>query len=428
MDLHRPVPQTGQRLGLTMRTSLPAISRLRDRPVYGWVVVAAFFLITVIILGVRLSFGVFFKSIEGDFGLTRAATSAVFSAYTALGSLFAILGGWALDRYGPMKLTLLMGLFTGLGLLLTSRTGSHWQLFLTFSLPLAVGGGALFTVSSSTISRWFDKSRTLALGIAQSGAGFGTLVMSPFAAYLIATTDWRMAYVIMGLMAWLVVLPLSGLLFNRTDGAEKLPAGARATGELPDRPFADVFKNRNYWLLFFNFLLFGFCLFLAFTHLVPHATDLGIPVEEAATIMSLVGLTSIVGRILMSIVADRMGRKRTAVVCTLMQAIAILWLIWTQSLWTFYVVAMVFGFGQGGLSPATSAMVGDVFGLRKIGMILGTLDVGFGIGAASGPVIGGFIFDVSHSYAVAFFIGAVAMFIAALLIGLVRQDSGNSRR
>jgi len=175
--------------------------RLKDKLFYGWVVVAAFFIVGTIIWGIRFSFGVFFNSIESEFNLTRAATSTIFSIYMVLGGVFAILGGWALDRYEPRIVVLLMGLFTGLGLLLTSQTNSLWQLFITYSLLLSIGTNATYVVLTSTVSRWFDKKRGLALGIAGSGVGLGMMVMAPFATYLISNFDWRMAYIGIGLIA-----------------------------------------------------------------------------------------------------------------------------------------------------------------------------------------------------------------------------------
>ena len=148
-----------------------SLLRVKDKLFYGWVVVVVFLIIGTTIWGTRFSFGVFFKSIESEFDLTRVATSGVFSVYMVLGIAFAILGGRAADRYGPRIIILLMGLFTGFSLLLTSQTNSTWQLFLTYSLLLSIGTGAMYTVVMSTVSRWFDKKLGVALGIGSSGAG-----------------------------------------------------------------------------------------------------------------------------------------------------------------------------------------------------------------------------------------------------------------
>lgn len=100
-----------------------------------------------------------------------------------------------------------------------------------------------------------------------------------------------------------------------------------------------------------------------------------------------------------------------------------LWLIWAHELWMLYLFALAYGFAEGGIVPSIGALAGDAFGLRRIGSIMGGLEVGLGVGAAIGPAVGGLIFDVSHSYSVAFLIMAVAMLVATLLIALIRQET-----
>lgn len=402
---------------------MPSLLPIKDKLFYGWVVVVAFLIIWLAILGTRFSFGVFFKSIESEFDLTRAATSGVFSVYMVLGSAFAILGGWALDRYGPRIIILLMGLFIG------------------FSLLLSIGTGAIFTVTMSTISRWFDKKRGLAVGIASSGAGLGIVVVAPFAAYLISNFGWRMSYIVMGLIASLIVIPLSRLLRKDPYEIGALPDGAKSHStemgvEKPkneqgsiqstDLSLPQVSRTRSFWVLGFIWLLYASCLHLVLTHIVPHATDMDISAMEAAAVLSLIGGTSIAGRVLMGRASDSIGRKTTAVICSLLQVGAMVWLIWAQDLWMLYLFALVYGFAYGGLTPPVTALIGDTFGLRNIGVILGVLEIGWGVGAAIGPAIGGLIFDVSNSYSTAFLIGAAAMLIVTLLIPLVRQETSRN--
>jgi MFS family permease len=200
--------------------------KIKERPYYGWVIVVAFCIIGTIIAGAGYSFGVFFKSIESEFELSRAVTSGIFSISMIFTAIFAVLGGWALDRYGPRVLLPIMGLFIGLSLLLTSQTNSTWQLFLTYSLLLPIGTGATFVVITSTVSRWFAKKKGLALGIAGSGVGLGALFMAPFATFLIVNFDWRIAYIILGLLAWVIVIPLSKLLKKDPHEIGVLPYGA----------------------------------------------------------------------------------------------------------------------------------------------------------------------------------------------------------
>ena len=131
----------------------------RDKVFYGWVVVIAIIVSNFIMMGVTTSFGVFFKSFESTFGLTRATTSAILSCRMGFSCVFAFIGGWAIDRYGPRIVFTTMGFFIGLSMLLSGLTNAAWQLFITYGLLLAIGVGAAYVVTSSTILRWFDRRR-----------------------------------------------------------------------------------------------------------------------------------------------------------------------------------------------------------------------------------------------------------------------------
>ena len=398
--------------------------------------VGTFFIAGISLYGIPTSFGVFFESIESAFHLNRTETSAVSSVELLLAGVCAFFAGWALDRYGPRIILLLMGLFTGLSLLLTSQTNFLWQLYLTYSLLLAMGTGATYVVSMSTVSRWFDKRRGLALGIASAGGGLGPLLMAPFATYLISNFGWRTAYFVIGLIAWLIVIPLSRLLKRAPYEIGALPDGVKSDsndmGEEEDRirpsglSLPQTFRTRSFWLVLFIWLLYGSNIFLVMTHIVRHARDINFSPMEAATILSLIGGAAIAGKVLFGIASDRIGSKLTSIICALLQAGAMVWLIWAQDLWMLYLFALVFGFTFGGEVPTMAALISDTFGLSRIGTIFGLLEVGFGVGAAIGPAMGGFIFDASGSYSLAFLLGAVTMVIVALLISLIRRETNTN--
>jgi MFS family permease len=410
---------------------------LKDKIFYGWIMVAAFFISGTILAGVQFSFGVFFKSIEVEFAISRVVTSLIPSISMLIGSFFRILGGWAIDRYGPKKILFLMGLFTGLSLILTSQTQALWQILITYSLILPIGTSATFTVSMSTISRWFERRRGLALGIAGSGPGLGMIVIAPLATFLISTLDWRTAYIVMGLIAWLLVIPLSFLLKRDPHSIGALPDGTKLSSQLGQKSLPNSehikkpqeglslpqsLRTKSFWSFILIWVTFGFTIFFISTHMVPHVTDLGFSPLEAASILSLIGVAVLVGRIIFGIISDRFGRKGSLILCAVIRAAMLLCLIWVDQLWVFYLFALVYGLTTGGFSPIMAALISETFGLRRIGAIIGALDIGFGIGAAIGPAIGGFIFDVTESYFIAFIIGAILMLIAIPLILQIRQE------
>ena len=152
-------------------------------------------------IGVKFSFGIFFKSLQSDFDLSRTATSGVFSLFMIFSAVFSVLAGWALDKYGPRLVVSVMGFFIGLSLLLTSQTSSLWQLIPSYSLVLAIGVGGAVPVLLSIVSHWFDKKRGYALGIAGAGMDLGIVIMAPVATLLISTFGWHTSYIVIGLFA-----------------------------------------------------------------------------------------------------------------------------------------------------------------------------------------------------------------------------------
>jgi len=405
----------------------------KDRFYYGWIVVAACLGIGIVSYGIRYSYGVFFKSLEQDFDWSRTLTSGVFSVYMLLCCVFAILGGWALDRYGPKIVVILMGFFTGLSLLLASYTNSQWQLFISYSFLLAVGTGPTYTVTMATASRWFTDKRGLALAIVGSGAGFGIIVMAPLATYLISGYGWQTAYFVIGIIALCTMIPFAlplrkaPVAVATTPDEESLETPRPTTlqeqhlKKQGDFSLPQATKTRNFWLLLFVWLLNSFCLHLVLTHLAPHAIDLGISPMKAAALLTLLGGTSIPGRLIMGRVSDTIGRKQAGIISALCMAGAMLLLALGSDLWILYLFSTIFGFFYGGLDPPIIALIGDIFGMRNIGLIVGVTTVGWSAGAAIGPVLAGYIFDVSGSYFFAFLAGAVGMLIATVLLLLVTR-------
>ncbi|MFC2068505.1 MFS transporter [Chloroflexota bacterium] len=408
------------------------IPRGQPRFYYGWIVLVACLIIVVTATGIRFSFGVFFKPLEADFELSRALTSQIFSVHMVVGSLFTILAGWALDRYKPKILFITMGLLTGFSLLLTSQASELWHVYVSYSLLFAIGSGPVWILASSIALRWFAKERGLASGIVTSGMGIGLMVMTPLSAWLIAGYGWQTSFFILALLAFIIIIPCAFLLkgapyeniaspnsvkmsISRSNAPEK-----EHYGEKEDLSLLQAVRTSTFWLLFFVPFLMACCIFIVFTHIVPHATDLGITPIRAASILSIVGGTEILGRLLMGKASDSIGRKRTIMICVFLTAGAMLLLVWASSLWMFYLFAFMFGFSYGGVAPSFYALIGDFFGMRHIGVIMAVINSTWGIGGAVGPMLAGYIYDVSSSYGLAFVTGTLALLLIAGLVYMLR--------
>ena len=406
---------------------------------YGWVILAVCLIVITISYGARLSFGVFFKSIEQEFGWSRALTSSVFSVYMILGSLFAILAGWIADRYSPKIVFMSMGLFSLLGFAVASQANVPWHLFLGYSLLVSAGTGPAYAVASATATRWFTQRRGLALGIVTSGVGLGSILIAPIAAYLITDYGWRISYLTIGVIAFAVMTPVSLLLRKNPAEVLDLPrsvqqasVGSNASNksgeEFRELSAIQIIKDRNFILIFSIWFFWAFCMFMVTTHVVRHAIDLDISPMQAASILSIYGFANIPARIVMGLVSDRLGKKRSALLCAALLAASMLWLAQSSNLGMLYVFAIAFGAATGGLTPPTAALIGDTFGVRHVGFVFGLLEIGWVLGAALGPALAGYVFDVTGRYYTAFLFGAVAALILLVLVVFLRIQVKPARK
>lgn len=253
-------------------------------------------------------------------------------------------------------------------------------------------------------------------GIVLSGLGMSALVMSPVATWLIAAYGWRLAYVIVGGLVLVVGIILAQLLKRDPSVMGLKPYGqdevkpAKFTTDKTGLSLNESIRTRQFWMLSLAFVTIGYCMFAITIHLVPHVTDLGITPEIAAFVLSLTGAGNIVGGIILGGVADRVGNRQSLALCLILVAMSIYLLVPISEIWLLYLVALLFGLGAGGGGVAEPTLVAELFGLKSHGLILGVVSFSFTIGGAIGPVVTGYLFDISGNYNTAFLVcGSVAV-------------------
>lgn len=377
----------------------------------------------------------FFNPITEEFGFTRTTTSSIQSLYMVMCIFFTFVGGWALDKYGPRVVFFLMGLFTGLSFVLTCFVGSLLHIYLSYSFLFAVGTASFFPVINATISKWFDKKRGVALGIATSGSRSGQAIFAPLSAFLISAFGWRYAYLITGIIAWLVILPLSRLMKNDPRDIGELPDGIEDGGdssEMPDKikypepkslTLSQAIRKRNYWFVMPTWLFAGFSTMMVFTHVIPYAIDMNISPMRASTILTIIGFVALPCGILIGKLIDIIGAKIPLMLFSLLLAVAVANFIWAESIWSFYLISAIVGACTAGIGVPIVALTVDAFGKRHIGTIMASLDSCYSIGATIGPLVGGFIYDVYGSYDLAFILSAVGLVISGLMLLLFKTKA-----
>ena len=376
----------------------------------GWLVVIGTFLILTMGFGSAYSFGTFFTPLQDQFGASRAAVSAAFSL--AILTLFSVgpLTGTLADRLGPRVLVAGGTALVGCGLILASQAQALWHVQAAFAVCIGGGVGMAYVPAVGAVQKWFDRRRGLASGIAVSGIGVGTLAVPPIGALLIAQLDWRPAFLAVGAV---VVLAggAAGLLVRNPPGSN--PESNAAPAAAQGVSLTDAVRSRPFVLLLIGFLLASLGQFTPIAHLVPYAQDRGVSPQTAATLLSLLGAGSAVGRFAIGAGADRIGRWRALGLS--FGGVGVSCLLWLASdgmlgLGAFAVLVGLFWGGSVALAPSVMA---DYFGTRAVSGIIGVLYAGVGLGALAGPVMAGLVFDLWNSYVIAIAYSIIAPVLAA---------------
>jgi len=393
---------------------------------YGYIVVFVGFIILTMTYSAQYCFGVFFKPILGEFGWTRAVTSGAFSLSMIISGLAGIPMGILNDRIGPRIVLTLCGLLLGVGLLLMSRVTTIWHFYLFYGLVIGIGVGSMVPLVS-TVARWFVKRRTFMSGIVVAGTGMGAVIGPPVADRLIAAYDWHLAYIILGCIVLITIVVSAQFLRRDPSQKGQVPYGEYLENEQPkprndDFTVKEAVASGQFWLVFGQFICFGFCLFVIMVHIVPHATDLGISTISAAGILALIGVVSIVSKIAMGRVGDIIGNKKGFIIGFILVLLSLSWLLFTRELWGFYLFAVIFAVGFGAHIAQHSPAVAGLFGLTMHGSIYGILGVGMTAGEALGPVVAGYIFDITKDYKIAFIVTIMVCITGLILTALTKTS------
>ena len=208
---------------------------------------------------------------------------------------------------------------------------------------VGVAAGAFYAPLTTTATRWFTLNRGLAVALVSAGTGLGTFVVAPLTRWLISTYDWRVAMLLLGDLTWLVITPL-GLLIREAPGP---PPGVTEANV----PLRAVARSPQFWLVALTHFACRIAHSGPIFHMVTHAMDQGVPGMTAATILGISGLSSLTGRVLAGIAADRWGAKPTLITMLSLQAPAIALYLFSTGTGAFYALAVLFGASYGGVMP-----------------------------------------------------------------------------
>jgi MFS family permease len=398
---------------------------MSERLFYGWVVLAAAFVIITMSIGTLFTLGVFLKPIEDSMGWSRSGIGAIGLFNWVVMGAGGVVSGFVSDRLGTRRVVLAGAIVLGLGLVLSSHVQEVWQFYVTFGLMVGAGVSAFYVPLTVLAIKWFEGRRGMAAAVVSAGNGLGILALAPLSRWLITEFDWRVAFLVLGNLAWVVVVPCALLLRQPgvSSAAGAIPVDRRggSAGAISGPPQLNTWP---FWVI----ALTHFCCCAAHSgplfHLVSHAMDQGVARMTAAGILGVSGLTSIFGRIGTGIVADRVGAKRTLLAALTAQAVIIALYVSATGTGALYALSLAFGVAYGGAMPLYPVLTREYFGERVLGTAYGTVFFISCIGMGLGSYAGGAIHDALGSYQW-LFLGSFGIGAMAVLLGLsLRPPAG----
>jgi MFS family permease len=398
---------------------------------YGWLILISGFLVLMVAWGCQFSFSVFLVPLTEHFAWSRAHTAGIFSCNIFLFGVGSIFSGRLTDRFGPRAVVGVGGALMGGGLILCAAIQNLWQLYLVYGVVIGLGVSSTWGPLAATLTRWFTARRGLVLGSLSLGISLGIIVFPPFCHYLIDRFGWRTAFVVLGVLTGLLLTGAS-LLLKRDPRGKGLnpygeesgpPAGGNAPLAFPETRrewgFSEALATRTFWMILAAYLFWLVGFYMVSVHLAAFGTDTGLTPAASAFSVSLIGAGSLLGKVSMGALSDRVGPQKILVLNMFLQGLSIFGLIASGSALWIYVLAALFGLAYGGIGPQLPLVTAQFFGLSSLGSIFGAIIFSGHIGGALGPLLGGKIFDLSRSYVWSFSLGGAAVMIALALVFLM---------
>ncbi len=381
---------------------------------YRWVIVAIGALMTCVGIGAMFSLAVYLEPMSTSTGWSRAGISSAMTLDFLVMGVASFGWGAASDRFGTRIVVLTGAVMLGLGLLLASRATSLIEFQLTYGILVGLAAGSFFAPMIAATTIWFESNRSLAVSLVSAGMGVAPMTISPFARWLISTYDWRAAMMTIGIAAWILLVP-AALLVRRP--AEATNDGTPNAAEPSEMSAAQALHSPQFLVLALTFFLCCAAHSGPIFHMVSYAMLCGVPAMAAVSIYSVEGLAGLGGRLLLGVLADRLGVKRVLVAGLLVQAFAITSYLFVSRLGEFYLLAVVFGTAYGGVMPLYAVLAREYFGQRVMGTVFGAATMTSSIGMAFGPLAGGWIFDTFNSYSW-LYLGSFSVALGAVAIAL----------
>lgn len=390
---------------------------MNQQHAYGrWTIVVGAIIIQ-ICLGAVYAFSVLVPPLEGEFHWSRIETSPAFTIALLVFALSMIPAGKLQDKRGPRLVAALGGILLGLSMILSSFTNSLTWLYISYGLIGGLGIGFAYGAPIATCVKWFPDKRGLITGLAVFGFGAGSIIFAPLWTFLIEATDWRITFLITGILFLLLILPSAQILKNPPQGFR--PANWKPTAKaqsIKDFSPSEMLKTITFFLIWASYWFGTTAGLMVIGHAKTASMELaGLDGVQASLVVSLLGLFNASGRILWGFLGDKYGREK---ILSLIFAVCCGALFIASSIYeavVFVLGIILVGLSFGGFLAIYPALTSDYYGTKNLGVNYGIIFTAYGAGGILGPIMAGYFRTYANSYVPSFYVAGTLALIGIIL-------------
>lgn len=363
--------------------------------------------------GSRQSFGIYLKPITADLGWGRESLSIVFGAQALIYGVAAPFVGAIADKWGPIKVMIVAAFLYSAGIFFMTEATTQAGMLLSASFLGGVGSaGCALSLVLAVASRVApEEKRGLWLGIITSGGTGGQLVLLPAGQLVMNEHGWVIAIIAMALFV-LMILPLA--LMMGVSAGERV--NSKKDGQSLSQALSEALAHRGFWLLVLGFFTCGFQVQYINNHLPAYLTDMNLDPIIGATAISVIGLFNMIGTWCAGWLGDRYRKKYILALLYFFRSLLfMIFILVPLSPWSVYVFSASIGLLWLATVPLTSGIVFGMFGPRYMATLYGIVFLSHQVGSFASVWLGGFIWDRTGSYEIAWWIVIIGGALASLL-------------
>jgi MFS family permease len=346
------------------------------------------------------SFSLMVKPLQHEFGWNRQQIAQAFSLAAISVAICSPFMGKLFDRFEPRRIIALFMACFGAGVASLAWLTTHLAQFYLTAVFIGIAGSGTYQLGyARVVAGWFEQRLGMALSIVVAGSGVGSFVVPPLVQHLIASYGWRDTYLILAALPLLIGVPLT-LRFARSSSAHsnsKRPERT-AEAEYTDANWRQALAARSFWLLMLGVCCISLSENGALAHLAPMLNDRAIKPADAALIVSILGASSLAGRLLLGWLLDYLEGSHIATFSMLAAGGGIFLLAHAQSFHTAAPAALIAGLGMGCELDLIPYMLRRYFGMRSFSTLYGAVYSGFAVSGALAPLLLGYLYDRTGSY------------------------------